>query len=327
MTYNKSLLFLLISLSLFPLIQPKLTTNYYQNSCPTFDETIQKIVTEKQFSTPATAAAALRLFFHDCMVGGCDASILVTSNSFNKAERDAEINLSLAGDGFDVVMRAKTALELECPGVASCADILATVARDLVVTTGGPFYKVRLGRKDGFESKAADSENQYPLPNMTMSEVIAIFERKGFNVQEMVALAGAHTIGFSHCIEFSNRLFNFSKNSDYDPAYNPTYAAGLRKLCANYTKDPSMSAFNDIMTPGKFDNMYYKNLQKGMGLLATDSAMFVDKRTKPFVDMYAANQNKFFQDFAHAMEKVSVLNIKTGKKGEVRRRCDSFNQL
>ena len=143
----------------------------------------------------------------------------------------------------------------------------------------------------------------------------------------MVALVGAHTIGFSHCKEFSNRIFKFSKDSEYDPAYNPEYAAGLRKLCENYTKDPTMAAFNDVITPGKFDNMYYRNLKRGLGLLATDTALLWDNRTKPFVDIYAANQTKFFQDFAQAMQKVSVLHVKTGRKGEVRHRCDSFNSL
>ncbi|KAG4935934.1 hypothetical protein JHK85_050853 [Glycine max] len=134
----------------------------------------------------------------------------------------------------------------------------------------------------------------------------------------MVALVGAHTIGLSHFNQFSHRLFNFNKNSEIDPAYNPDYAAGLKKLCQNYTKDPSMSAFNDVITPTKFDNMYYKNLRKGMGLLATDSAMFDDSRSRPFVDRYADDEKKFFQDFARAMEKLSVLQVKTEGKGEVR---------
>ncbi|KAG5091435.1 hypothetical protein JHK82_050213 [Glycine max] len=132
----------------------------------------------------------------------------------------------------------------------------------------------------------------------------------------MVALVGAHTIGLSHFNQFSHRLFNFNKNSEIDPAYNPDYAAGLKKLCQNYTKDPSMSAFNDVITPTKFDNMYYKNLRKGMGLLATDSAMFDDSRSRPFVDRYADDEKKFFQDFARAMEKLSVLQVKTEGKGE-----------
>ncbi|KAI4328285.1 hypothetical protein L6164_020651 [Bauhinia variegata] len=322
----RSLLLLFLCLALLPfIVQSQLTADYYQKSCPKFSDIVKETATKKQQLSPTSAAAALRLFFNDCLVNGCDASILVTSNFYNVAERDADINLSLPGDGFDVVTRAKNALELECPGVVSCADILAATARDLIVIVGGPYYEVLFGRKDGTISTKENTDKEFPLPRMPLSQIISIFSAKGFSVQEMVALTGAHTIGLSHCKEFSDRLFNFSKTSDYDPAYNSEFAKGLRKLCANYTKDPSMSAFNDVITPGKFDNMYYKNLQRKMGLLASDSALVADKRTKPIVDMYAANQTLFFNDFAHAMQKLSVLNVKTGNEGEVRNRCDSFN--
>ncbi len=63
---------------------------------------------------------------------GCDASVLLASTPGNQAERDAPINLSLPGDAFDAVTKAKTALEKICPGVVSCADILAIATRDLV---------------------------------------------------------------------------------------------------------------------------------------------------------------------------------------------------
>ena len=51
----------------------------------------------------------------------------------NDAEKDAPDNLSLAGDGFDTVIKAKQAVEQACPGKVSCADILAIAARDVVV--------------------------------------------------------------------------------------------------------------------------------------------------------------------------------------------------
>ncbi|KAF5739774.1 Peroxidase 6 precursor family protein [Tripterygium wilfordii] len=320
-----SLPLLLILLLFLPFSRSKLTLDYYDKTCPQFHDILQRISIEKQMANPTTAAATIRLFFHDCLVDGCDASTLIFSTAFNKAERDAEINLSLAGDGFDIITRAKTALELQCPGIVSCSDILATAARNLVVTTGGPYYKVRLGRKDGLVSQASRVAGNIAKEDMTLTQIISLFEAKGLTVKEMVALVGAHTVGFSHCESFANRIFNFSKNSEYDPSMNPKYAEGLRKLCANYTKDPEMSAFNDVMTPGKFDNMYFQNLHRGLGLLASDQVMAVDKRTKPFVDLYAANQTAFFNDFSHAMEKVSVLNVKTGNKGEVRRKCSEFN--
>ena len=125
--------------------EAKLTEGYYRKSCPAFEKIIRDTVLQKQLTSPTTAAGTLRLFVHDCMVSGCDASVLVTSNHANPggSERDADENLSLPGDAFDVVVRAKTELELTCPAIVSCADILSQATRDLITMVGGPFYKVR----------------------------------------------------------------------------------------------------------------------------------------------------------------------------------------
>ncbi|XP_022852754.1 peroxidase 31-like [Olea europaea var. sylvestris] len=305
--------------------QPILSTSYYQKKCPRFEQIMQDATTNKQITSPTTAAATLRLFFHDCFMGGCDASVLISSTPFNKAERDADINLSLPGDGFDVVVRAKTAVELACPGVVSCADILAVAARNLVLMMGGPYYTVKLGRKDSLISKASYVEGNLPRPTMPMTQIIQIFTSRGFSIQEMVALSGAHTIGFSHCKEFSSILYNYSRNAQSDPAYNPRFAQALRNACADCNKNPTLSVFNDVMSPNKFDNMYYQNLQKGLGILSSDHTLNSDPRTKGYVELYSKNQNAFFVAFARAMEKLSVYGVKTGRKGEIRRRCDAFN--
>lgn len=324
-----TILALLIPLLLLSPAESMLNPEYYAQTCPNFAKIVQEVVTDKQLAVPTTAAGSLRLFFHDCVVGGCDASILISSNQLSGSERDNDINHSLPGDAFDVVIRSKTRLELECPGIVSCSDILAEATRDLVTMIGGPFYPVRLGRKDSAQSRAADVEGHIARANMSLTQIIDIFASKGFSVQEMVALTGAHTVGFSHCSEFAYRIFNYSQQGggDHDPSMNPEYVAGLRKLCQNYQQDPTIAAFNDPMSPGKFDNTYYVNLQRGLGLLSSDQAMAADERTKAYVDLYAADQAKFFEAFANAMEKVSILDVKTGDQGEVRKRCDTPNAI
>ncbi|KAL8247142.1 hypothetical protein R6Q59_008358 [Mikania micrantha] len=322
---NTSIFILCISILLSTSHSQQLTTSFYHKSCPRFEQIMQDTTTNKQIASPTTAGAALRLFFHDCLVDGCDASVLISSTPFNKAERDADINLSLPGDGFDVVVRAKTALELACPGVVSCADILAVATRNLVSMMGGPFYNVQLGRRDGRVSQASRAENTLPKPTMSMDRIIMIFKSIGFSVQEMVALTGAHTIGFTHCSQISSDIYNYSRTSQFDPSYNPRYAAGLRNACADYRKNPSLSVFNDIMTPRIFDNSYYKNLPKGLGVLRSDRALVMDRRTRPFVELYSRDQKAFFDAFARAIEKLSLYGVKTGRRGEIRRRCDSVN--
>ena len=60
------------------------------------------------------------------MCQGCDASVLIDSTTNNLAEKAAIPNLSLAR--FDIINEVKTKLEKTCPGVVSCADIVALAA-------------------------------------------------------------------------------------------------------------------------------------------------------------------------------------------------------
>lgn len=68
--------------------------------------------------------------FFPILSQGCDASVLLKSKGKNKAEKDGPPNVSL--HAFYVIDEAKKAVEAKCPGVVSCADILALAARDAV---------------------------------------------------------------------------------------------------------------------------------------------------------------------------------------------------
>ncbi|XP_002972219.2 peroxidase 41 [Selaginella moellendorffii] len=305
--------------------QQFLSVDYYKRTCPDVEKIVHQVMVQKFREAPVAAAGTLRIFFHDCMVQGCDASVLVASTSHNKAEKDFDINLSLPGDGFDAVMRAKQAVENRCPRTVSCADILAIASRDLIGMIGGPFWPVKKGRKDSYTSHAARVPGNLPSSKNTVSELMHLFSSKGFTTEEMVALAGAHTAGFAHCKEFNDRIYNWKNTSRIDPTMNPLYAANLRLACPRNV-DPTIVANLDVTTSKKFDNVYYQNLQKGLGLLSTDQALFNDPRTKPLVNRFAASQERFFAAFASAMQKLGSIGVKSASQGNIRINCAAFNQ-
>lgn len=59
---------------------------------------------------------------------------MIASSGSNTAEKDHSDNLSLAGDGFDTVIKAKAAVDAvsSCKNKVSCADILAIATRDVI---------------------------------------------------------------------------------------------------------------------------------------------------------------------------------------------------
>lgn len=60
---------------------------------------------------------------------GCDASLLLKDAEGIVSEQNAFQNFRSAR-GYEVIDSIKWAVEKVCPGVVSCADILAVAARD-----------------------------------------------------------------------------------------------------------------------------------------------------------------------------------------------------
>ncbi|KAG8387003.1 hypothetical protein BUALT_Bualt03G0208000 [Buddleja alternifolia] len=302
-----------------------LQMNFYAKSCPKAEKIVLDYVNKHIPNAPSLAAAFIRMHFHDCFVRGCDASVLLntTSSTGNQTEKVATPNQTLRG--FDFIDRVKSLLEAECPGVVSCADIVTLVARDSIVVTGGPFWKVPTGRRDGVISNASEALAQIPAPFSNFSTLQTDFANKGLDLKDLVLLSGAHTIGISHCTSFTNRLYNFTGVGDQDPALDSEYAANLK---AN--KCRSINSTTRVeMDPGSvrtFDLSYYTLVLKRRGLFQSDSALLTDSRTRSFItQLLNGSLKNFFQEFAEAMEKMGRIGVKTGSSGEIRKHCAVVN--
>jgi peroxidase len=155
---------------------------------------------------------------------------------------------------------------------------------------------------------------------MHVKELSTMFQRHNLSLVDLVALSGAHTVGFAHCTRFTGRLYS----TPTDPSYNPAYAGQLKEACPR-SVGPTIAVNMDPVTPVTFDNLYYANLVNGLGLFTSDQALYTDTATRPIVEKYADDQKAFFDAFVDAMVKLGRVGVKTGNQGEIRKVCTAFN--
>ncbi|KAF9590831.1 hypothetical protein IFM89_038703 [Coptis chinensis] len=144
---------------------------------------------------------------------GCNVSILISTKAGSAvlAKKDAQDNKHLVVEAFDGIKNAKALVESKCPGIVSCADIVAIAARDFVhlvepllsggttrylisfsshslspstinpnpanlsyvaSQVGGPYYQVKTGRWDGKFSLASRVSSNIPRANSTIDELL-----------------------------------------------------------------------------------------------------------------------------------------------------------
>ncbi|KAK9152247.1 hypothetical protein Syun_010556 [Stephania yunnanensis] len=297
--------------------QSFLSIDYYHKTCPQLEGIIQNKVSAMINKDYTMAPSLLRLHFHDCAVRGCDGSILLNHKG---SERSAAASKTLRG--LEAIQEIKAEVEKHCPKTVSCADILTAAARDATVGMGGPFWEVPFGRKDGRVSTAQEADRLVPMGRENITTLVQFYQARGLTLLDLVILSGAHTIGRSSCGSLQFRLYNFNGTRKPDPSIDVKYLNYLKRKCRWASELVDL----DATTPRGFDAAYYTNLQKKMGLLYTDQALYTDPRTEPLVTAMATQPSLFFQQFSVSMVKLGNVQVLTGKReGEIRRNCNFVN--
>ncbi|KAF8052973.1 hypothetical protein N665_1482s0004 [Sinapis alba] len=295
-----------------------LTTSFYSKACPLAESIVQATMKAYFLLQPSIAPAMLKLLFSDCFVQGCDASVLLSGPN---TEKTAEANLNLRG--FKVIEDIKNEIELACPGVVSCADILALAAREAVVLTKGPYWEVKLGRRDGNVSLAANVKS---LPSQTdsITEMLRIFANYGLNTEEFVVLIGAHTLGTASCNNsIAHRINKINGSFSTGLNFNPLFLAMLQQSCP-IGGDGSRRVALDTGSELIFDTSIFKNILNGSTVLDIDQSLLniptIYRMMQQFITF-----KRFNTIFVRAMNRMSEIQVKTGFIGEIRRNCSMVN--
>eukprot|EP00640_Fibrocapsa_japonica_P002810 CAMPEP_0113944488 /NCGR_PEP_ID=MMETSP1339-20121228/34449_1 /TAXON_ID=94617 /ORGANISM="Fibrocapsa japonica" /LENGTH=272 /DNA_ID=CAMNT_0000949707 /DNA_START=433 /DNA_END=1251 /DNA_ORIENTATION=- /assembly_acc=CAM_ASM_000762 len=182
----------------------------------------------------------------------------------------------------------------------SYADLYTLAGVVAIREMGGPIIPWRSGRVDALDPSAVTPDGRLPNADVgpagedpsDAAHLRTIFNRMGFNDQEIVALSGAHALGRCH-----------TNASGYDGPWSPqptTFNNLYFQLLKNqpWTKREWSGPFQ------------YEDGSRTLMMLPTDLALIKDAKFKKYVDLYASNQDKFFSDFSAAFSKLEELGTK-----------------
>ncbi|RUS13329.1 heme peroxidase, partial [Endogone sp. FLAS-F59071] len=157
---------------------------------------------------------------------------------------------------------------------------------------GGPTIPWRPGRVDKASSQDCAPDGRLPDAALGQDHIRNIFYRMGFNDQEIVALAGAHALGRCH-----------TDRSGFDGPWTPSPTV--------FTND----YFNQLLTQKwvekkwKGPKQYVDKATGELMMLPADMALVWDKQFKKYVELYAKDDKKFFEDFSAAFAKLLELGV------------------
>ncbi|EEE54081.1 hypothetical protein OsJ_00811 [Oryza sativa Japonica Group] len=294
--------------------EAQLSPGYYNATCPGVVSIVRRGMAQAVQKESRMGASILRLFFHDCFVNGCDASILLDDTANFTGEKNAGPNANSVR-GYEVIDAIKAQLEASCKATVSCADIITLAARDAVNLLGGPNWTVPLGLRDARTTSQSAANTNLPPPGASLASLLSMFSAKGLDARDLTALSGAHTVGWARCSTFRTHIYN-------DTGVNATFASQLRtKSCPTTGGDGNLAPL-ELQAPNTFDNAYFTDLLSRRVLLRSDQELFGsgagNGTTDAFVRAYAANATTFAADFAAAMVRLGNLSPLTGKNGEIK---------
>ena len=177
-----------------------------------------------------------------------------------------------ANAGLAIARSAINDMKVKFPAI-SYADLIQIGGYVAVEYAGGPAMPFRFGRQDAEEADCTEN-GRLPDAKQGVDHLRFIFNRMGFNDQEITTLSGAHCLGGAH-----------QDRSGFE---------------GKWTADPK-----------KFDNSYFCELlnqsDEELLQLPTDQALLTVDSFKTWVEKFAEDQDMFFRVYSATHVKLSEL--------------------
>ncbi|CAG8980655.1 hypothetical protein HYALB_00013066 [Hymenoscyphus albidus] len=184
------------------------------------------------------------------------------------------------------------------------ADLWTLAGVVAIKEMGGPDIPWLGGRTDYVDDSKLPPRGRLPDAAQGGDHLRWIFNRMGFNDQEIVALSGAHNLGRCH-----------SDRSGFEGAWvnNPTRFSNqyFRLLLSLQWKKKTLA--NGLE---QFVN-YDEDSETELMMLPTDIALTQDKAFMKYVELYARDKETFFADFTKVFSKLIELGIVRDGEGKI----------
>jgi cytochrome c peroxidase len=171
------------------------------------------------------------------------------------------------------------------------ADLWTLAGSVAIEEMGGPKIDWRAGRSDAADAKTVPPVGRLPDASKKEDHVRDVFYRMGFSDQEIVALLGAHALGRCH-----------KDRSGYEGPWT--------RAPTTFSNEFFRVLLEEQWTERKWNGP--KQFQDKTGELMmtpADLALRDDPKFRPYVELYAKDQAKFFNDFAKAWKKLIELGV------------------
>jgi len=217
--------------------------------------------------------------------GGCDGATMRS-----KPECDDPENA-----GLEIARNKLEAIKQKYDKEITYSDLWIFASYIAIEAMGGPYIPFKSGRSDEKEKKLCPMNGRLPSAEGDGGHIRQVFNRMGFNDQEIVALiGGGHVLGRCH-----------KDRSGYDGPWvdNPIKFSNeyFEELFENEWEEKEIKETGKVQFKDKGDELM---------MLPADMVMIKDAEFEKWSKIYYKDKHRFMKDFGVAYKKLTELGCK-----------------